>query len=223
MAERAVRCFLRQTYESRRLLIYDTGREPFRLTDNSPLITVVRDSGMFPYPTIGELRNRAMKWATSHDDIVCHWDDDDISYPNRITEQVAALQELRAQGTGVEVVGSRSMWFWDTNQYSHLRPLLGAAWYYLHPRPYYCVTSSMAYWRSAWDRAKFPDTSRAEGHDWLRALDSSIGFLDRKWIIGCIHEGNRAAYDESRKPNTVGFTRGTAEDDARIRAVVEAA
>lgn len=220
-AERAVRCFLRQTYENRRLLIYDSGGIPFHLGLDDPRITVIRTAGNLE--TIGQARNSSMKWATSHDDIVCHWDDDDISYPNRITEQVAALQELRAQGVGVDVVGSRSMWFWDTNQYSHLRPLLGAAWYYLHPRPYYCVTSSMAYWRSAWERAKFPDTSRAEGHDWLRALNSSIGFIDRQWVIGCIHEGNRAAYDESRKPNTVGFARGTAGDDARIRAVVEAA
>lgn len=212
MAERAVRCFLRQTYENRRLLIYDSGGIPFRIGLDDPRITVIKTAGRLE--SIGKMRNSSMKWATSHDDIVCHWDDDDISYPNRITEQVAALQELRAQGTGVEVVGSRGMWFWDDR---------GEAWYYLHPRPYYCVTSSMAYWRSAWERAKFPDTDRAEGHAWLRTLNSSIGFMDRQWVIGCIHEGNRAAYDESRKPNTIGFARGTAGDDARIRSVVEAA
>lgn len=225
MADRAVRCFQRQTYQNKRLLIYDTGAQYFHVAKGCE--SSVRTVHTLKASSIGELRNRANRKADEAD-IIAHWDDDDISYPNRLTEQVAALQELRKQGTGVDVVGSRGMWFWDSTggRYDidgQLQNPVGQAWYYLHPRPYYCVNASVAYWYSAWERAKFPDTSRAEGHAWLKQLDSSIGFMDRQWVIGCIHEGNRAAYDESRKPGTVGFARGTAEDDERIRKVVEAA
>jgi glycosyltransferase involved in cell wall biosynthesis len=233
MADRAIRCFKRQSYANKRLLIYDTGDWPFVAPGPLPNVAYVRGAKK----SIGKLRNIANvfasdSWAALKDqpasgsaDILTHWDDDDISYPDRITEQVAALQELRAQNTGIDVIGSRGMWFWDQPRLCCVNETencdRGQAWYYLHTANYYCVCSSMAYWRTAWERNPFPDDNRAESRSLLG--DHSLGFMDRKWVIATIHEGNRKYYDEARRPGVHGFARGTPVDDERIRKIVEEA
>lgn len=223
MAERALRCFLRQSYENKRLLIYDTGDTPFTPSVR-PLPNVAYMRG-FKAP-IGELRNVINDFAcdswgkgekqaeTGHTDIIAHWDDDDISNPGRLSEQVAALLELQAQKTAVRIIGSRDMWFWDEK---------GEAWYYKHHRDGYATCTSLMYWADVWKQHGFEPCQRAEDNDFLRYHGCSLGFLGRDWVIGTIHEGNRLHYDEYRKPGMNGFTRGTAADYERIRAIVEAA
>ena len=107
MARQAVEAFRRQTYDPTRrmLLILDTGDLSWydgRCDAENELHVEPIRAG----ETIGELRNYAATFAESGD-IIVHWDDDDLSHPNRIAEQVALLQS-----SGADAVGYRQMLFW---------------------------------------------------------------------------------------------------------------
>lgn len=83
MCARAMKCFDAQTYDNRIDVIWDN--------DGSR--------------SIGALRNEANR--STDCDIICHWDSDDWSHPDRIAEQVALLQS-----SGAECVGYNEMLFW---------------------------------------------------------------------------------------------------------------
>jgi len=74
MREQAIRCYERQTYPHRELVI-------------------VEDAG-----TVGAKRNMACSRARG--EIIIHWDDDDLFAPTRIEDQVKRLQETGKQITG---------------------------------------------------------------------------------------------------------------------------
>jgi hypothetical protein len=116
--------------------------------------------------TIGEMRNRANELAAGTD-IICHFDDDDWSHPNRIAEQVALLQ-----ATGADCVGYNEMLFWDQ------RPgqrdgmdALNEAWLYSNPNPRYALGTSLCYWRKAWEARPFQDINHGEDTEWIRGLN----------------------------------------------------
>lgn len=98
LAARALRCFARQSYEDRELVVVDDGRE-----DISPVIAAhagasrVRHVRLEPGAarlTLGELRNLALQEARG--DLVAQWDDDDWYHPARIEAQVRALGDGEA-------------------------------------------------------------------------------------------------------------------------------
>jgi len=114
LTERAVRCFEAQTYQKKWLLIYDTGREELTLDgigatlqDAARRVSIVREAGG---RSIGALRNAANA-LVMHCDIIAHFDSDDHSHPNRITEQVALLK-----ASGADAVGYHEMLFWRCEQ-----------------------------------------------------------------------------------------------------------
>jgi glycosyltransferase involved in cell wall biosynthesis len=93
LAERAVTCFVNQTYPNRELVIIDDGTE-----DYSPLLREIdpRDviytriagsSGL----VLGALRNMALDKARG--DYLVQWDDDDWYHPERIARQAACLDK----------------------------------------------------------------------------------------------------------------------------------
>jgi glycosyltransferase involved in cell wall biosynthesis len=185
MAKRAVECFKKQTYQNKRLYIYDTGAKPCTdsLPDGFPDDHIVYHRGLVgEVVTIGMLRNRANWWAvrpmsTSEPDadILIHWDDDDYSHPNRIAEQVALLQ-----ASGKQCVGYRDMLFWrhigsvvvesfggeKTTTENH------EAWLYHNDDPRYCLGTSLCYWRETWEKRPFKDISRGEDKEFLRDRDT---------------------------------------------------
>ncbi len=195
MARRAVECFRQQTYQNKRLYIYDTGRTPCTdsLPDGFPDCSIVYHRGLDEGLTIGALRNRANWWgvrptAASQDnvdaDILIHFDDDDYSHPRRIEEQVALLQ-----ASGKDCVGYRDMLFWREHkqtlgagvEYSQSAPpkSLGSlvfvtreAWLYSNADPRYCLGTSLCYWRKTWEARPFPNLSRGEDKAWLRGVES---------------------------------------------------
>ncbi len=144
MVKRAVKSFRAQTYENRILIQYDN------------------DGGN----TIGALRNAANSKTGA--DIICHWDSDDWSHPNRIAEQVALLQS-----SGAECVGYNEMLFWQLCKQCHgfddycadvdlcetCKGNGGEAWLWRENIKNYAVGTSMCYWRETWERAQFPDYS----------------------------------------------------------------
>src|SRR5450631_3368313 len=83
LTDRAVQCFLSQTYENKWLLIYDTGKKPYTLDRlASSRIILVQDGAEMSRP-IGALRNTANSLAINTE-ILMHWDSDDWSGPYRI-------------------------------------------------------------------------------------------------------------------------------------------
>jgi len=179
MAARAVAAFRAQTYpESHRALF---------ILDSSPKMTLglpygerLATSVWVPDQdgeTIGELRNGALRaalgWLTF--DVVVTWDDDDLSHPNRIAEQVALLQ-----ASGKECVGYRECLFWQTRIMVDDRAMpdaYGEAWLYQNADPRRALGASLCYWRRVWEQRPFPDMPKgrnatAEDTEWLKGVNS---------------------------------------------------
>lgn len=91
LAKRALQCFLRQTYPVKELVILDDGEDV--LLEN--VVRGLEDKRVkfFRIPstgkTLGELRNAAL--ALTRGEYVCQWDDDDLSDPQRLEVQMAAI------------------------------------------------------------------------------------------------------------------------------------
>ncbi len=198
MAKRAVECFRSQTYQNKALYIFDTGARPCldAVPDGYPDFGIVYHRGLNEGLTIGELRNRANWWGVRPHaeeppdaDIIVHFDDDDVSHPNRISEQVALLQ-----ASGKQCVGYRDMLFWRDMGFPEHCPQCvygeilrladgswtcrqggceltgwpGEAWLYSNADPRYIVGSSLCYWRETWEKRPFraaPENPEARGED----------------------------------------------------------
>lgn len=178
MVLHAVRCFRRQTYQNKRLLIWDSGYgEPFETKfcpEDNEYCVAVSDAPR----TIGELRNEANSFWTEYP-ILIHWDSDDYSHPNRIAEQVALLQE-----SGADAVGYREMLFWrEPLQLSNADVygpeaddgpcdvLPGEAWLYSNRDPRYALGTSLCYWRKTWEAKPFEAINQGEDARWISGLN----------------------------------------------------
>lgn len=191
MVARAVRCFRAQTYENKRMLVWDssTGLTMCDQLENEGVVHVPAEP-----QSIGMLRNSANGFWTEFE-IICHWDDDDYSHPRRIEEQVATLE-----ASGKETTGYNEMLFWKTEHkwvgcraggdpanagsYEYVRycdicgiedtcddplpPCEGEAWLYRQPRPGYALGTSLMYWCRAWEHNPFPDQSNGEDFEFLK-------------------------------------------------------
>lgn len=156
MVRRAVASFRAQTYRNKALVVWDTGKISTGATYEGPYlpnINVVRVTEGAAAKTIGGLRNQANEEAECMGcHIICHWDSDDWSHPQRIAEQVELLQ-----ASGADCVGYREALFWDT------RPgQFAGAYLYRDPLPTHCLGASMCYWRRTWERRPFDHISHGE-------------------------------------------------------------
>lgn len=202
-ARQAVECFRSQTYSGpKSLLVLDTGmsrqdahqyigRKGSRTNERLLWNPNAKE-------TIGELRNIAARYAAGSD-IICTFDDDDFSHPNRIAEQVALLQ-----ASGADAVGYREMLFWWEPIYTernYRQEVSGKAWLYSNPDPRYILGTSLCYWRKTWERKPFEATSQGEDFRFtaglncaaLSVFDNHEGTAcDPQWpaMIARIHSGN---------------------------------
>lgn len=179
MVDRSLKAFRAQTYRNKQLLIYDTSKNPLRPRLNPPWpieqehYAVDRGSNK----TIGELRNQAIECCSS--DIIVHWDSDDWSSPERISEQVALLEFSKK-----ECVGYREMLFWEwvmrcceCDEYfgsqhkpscmrqgvvtqASMRSDRAGSWVYTSLILDYCLGTSLCYWRGVWQDHRFPAMPR---------------------------------------------------------------
>ncbi len=144
--KRVIRCYLDQSYQNKRILMYGVGR---------PSVDIVRNlkyqyvNNWNPNRPVGVIRNDANVCTDS--DIILHFDSDDWHHMDRMAEQVAFL--LRS---GQDCVGYHDMLCWDTTEGQFC-----GAWKYASERPH-CVPGSMAYWRAVWAKEPF----REDGNDW---------------------------------------------------------
>ncbi len=185
MAARAVRSFREQTYPNKKLLIVNGNTERIIESDIDGILEpdFVELDGM----TVGALRNLGCRYASAHyaasndrPEIFCHFDDDDISHPRRIEEQVALLQS-----SGADAVGYNDMVFWDNHTCKHDNnyPCEEAtAWHFQNLSPRYALGTSLCYWRRTWEKNPFPDKQR--GEDW-------------DFVYGCVTVGVTSMFRES--------------------------
>ncbi len=93
VVDEAVECFLRQTYEDKELIVCNDC--PLHIyTCDAPDVTVINLPRRFR--SLGEKMNFLAGIATG--DVLVRWDDDDISLPHRLADQVARLQTTSNQG-----------------------------------------------------------------------------------------------------------------------------
>lgn len=201
MAARAVRAFREQTYPNAQLFVLDTGEKCARGTPyGEPLATTVwmPEQGRLNR-SIGQLRNGALRCALGYFtfDVVVTWDDDDVSHPHRIAEQVAHLQ-----ASGADVVGYNELLFWRdpismSDRYE--RPGEAWLWKYASGRP----GSSFCYKRSTWELKPFPDlpkNAEGSGEDVRWALGLKVELVSslnpEPRLLCSIHAGNSQSYDE---------------------------
>ena len=167
----AVGSFYGQSYPRKRMLIWNTGAAP--LGED----TYALEERFFPgaFGTIGKLRNLA-NWE-SWGELICHWDDDDYSAPNRIAHQVARLE-----GTGKAVTGFGSMRFTD-----------GERWWNVTLPAGHVFGSSLCYRRDYWERHPFADLQIGEDRKFYERamIEGQLDICDAGDLMhGTIHPGN---------------------------------
>lgn len=136
----AVESFLSQTYQNRELVILDDFDKPgFPNGIAHPLIRYYQTENIvFNIPT---KRNR-VNWLAKGE-IICHFDSDDFSAPDRMAQQVAHLE-----ASGKAVVGYHKLLFHESST--------GLVFEY-HARTNYALGTSLCYRKWWWELNKFPD------------------------------------------------------------------
>lgn len=244
MCERAVAAFKAQTYERKRLLIWDTGKLTRDFDSNVDDVTHV-PAEAYREITIGALRNEANECVavSRRHEIIAHWDSDDWSHPRRLEEQVELLER-----SGKECVGYNECLFWKLCQHCRgftdycadvalceaCKGRAGEAWLYRLPLPGYALGTSLMYWRKAWERNPFQDTSNGEDTVYLRKVSCasasamlpdpmpSHGYdLGEPRMIATIHGGNTS---KSMVIDPVHSEwKRVPEWDAHVRSIMEGA
>jgi len=203
MVERAIRSWHSQTYRNKLLIVLDNGAPDLRL--RIPSAEGIKVAVLPPAPqplSIGELRNVAAALSVRgamDAEVIAHWDSDDWSHPERLTEQVAFLQS-----SGAAAVGYREMLFWQCQEGEPARS--GEAWLYFGRHPQTCIGTSLMYWRKTWAKHPFPDANTGEDMRWLMTVKAAAqtampiygGNPDdrsRIWprMIAHIHGGNTSS------------------------------
>lgn len=93
LMKRSIACYMNQTFIDKNMVVLSQGDPP----TNSKIREYIRSLGredIFlvdapPDLTLGAMRNTSVELATG--DLVCQWDDDDLSHPDRITTQYKSL------------------------------------------------------------------------------------------------------------------------------------
>lgn len=145
---KAIACFLAQTYERAELLILADGED---VRDLLPASGRVRLMHLAETRNIGEKRNFGCSQAAG--EIICHWDDDDWSAPDRLARQVEMLAD-----SGRAVAGFHSMRFTD-----------GARWWQYKGTRDYALGTSLCYRRDWWQAHNFAHAQVGEDNQFVKA------------------------------------------------------
>ena len=200
--DRAVQCFLDQTFTGAHLLIYDSGEKEYEfLRPVNQRVTIVRNPSARGHK-IGALRNEAIDMVKA--EIIVHWDSDDWSAPDRILSQGDDL-------TSHSATGYHNLLFLDTR---FVVPSIGSkdtrgmeAWEYdyhkfggYNPQTPHVVGSSLCYWRETWKRTPFSESITHEDPEWCKRV-AGLGAVngvgtpghDHPLLIAEVHGGNMSS------------------------------
>lgn len=175
-AAKALQCFLSQTYEPRELVILDDTDDPsFPEIPEHPLVTYHRLKEVLTIPV---KRNHVN--SLSRGQVIIHWDSDDWSANDRITQQVELLQQEQKA-----LVGYNSMLFFDVDQ--------GVTWRY-HGRSNYALGTSLCYTREFWHTHPFRrDKPIGSDNSLVKAAQTSNQIISvdvNNQMVARIHQGN---------------------------------
>lgn len=179
-ARLAVESFLAQTYEPKELVVLDDYRDPSFPAGKATFQAqhpIIYELDKAP-GTIPARRNRCC--AIAGGEIICHWDSDDWSAPERISDQVARLEEHSA-----EVTGYSSPFFWDVAK-SKLYQYLA--------RPKFAVGTSLCYRKRFLNEFRFPEAlSHGEDNEMVefaRRRNVLAVALGGPMIVARVHPDN---------------------------------
>ncbi|WP_213982365.1 class I SAM-dependent methyltransferase [Sphingomonas sp. dw_22] len=172
----AITQFLAQARTDAELLILDDGVDPIGdLMPDDARIRYVREETR---RAIGDKRNRACELARG--EIIVHWDDDDWHAPDRLTRQIAALDE-----TGADICGLAEIPFLAEDG--------SGAWdYRWGGRHRWVYGASLAYRRAWWQRRPFQPLARGEDTRFLfDARGAQVLVMpEAGWLVARVHAGN---------------------------------
>lgn len=142
----AIQCYQSQTYPTKELVILDNGNDGTEtLIPNDPTIRYAKVPGKL---TTGDMRNVCANWSKG--DIICHFDSDDWSAPERVTDQVTRLGEF-----GV-LTGYHDMIFYDERDGKCYQ------WHMPHSPARFALGTSMCYRKIWWRYHPFPSIQIGE-------------------------------------------------------------
>jgi O-antigen biosynthesis protein len=175
---RALKCFSRQDYDRRELIIVDDGDSPVAdLARSEPLVRYLRLEKPLP---LGEKRNRACELARG--EVIAHWDDDDWYAAHRLTTQVACLQ-----AHGAAVCGPRRVLYFAPDR--------ALAWRYQYPADAYqpwVAGNGMCYRAETWRSRPFDAVAVGEDADFVRDRPPGTIFADNndRLLVAMLHGDN---------------------------------
>lgn len=176
----AIWYFLRQDYPLKELIILDDGEDA--VPDLVPQDDRIRYKHIERRMPLGAKRNLAC--SMSRGDLIAHWDDDDWMSPQRLSLQVAHLQNADA-----EICGLRDLLHYEIES--------GKAWLYRYPtheHPW-VAGCTLLYRRSTWDSRPFPEINVGEDSAFLWGIspDRLRAMPDSTFYVALIHSGNTGA------------------------------
>ncbi len=178
----ALRCLLRQDYRNLELIVVDDGADA--VGDCLPDDHRIRYLRLDHRLSVGAKRNLACSHARG--EIVVHWDDDDW-YPTwRVRKQVRALIDHNADICG-------------TSRLLYYEPASDRTWEYryISACANWLAGNTLAYWKSVWQRHKFPDVQVGEDALFLWNSGSTAlhDLAEPHLCVGMIHPGNISPKD----------------------------
>lgn len=155
------------------------GEDVGDLIPNDPAIRYIYRPSFGP---IGAKRNAGCLEARG--EIICHFDDDDHSAPDRVRQQIRSLLD-----TGKQVAGFHTLRFTD-----------GRRWWRYHLRSSYVLGTTLCYTKSFWERNPFPEKQINEDGDFVRRAEGALVSADAgDLMFATIHHGNTSPRDLDRK------------------------
>lgn len=162
MARAALDCWIKQDYANKELVVADD-RDcpsfPGGLMVEQVNYSAIDRNGM----TLGAKRNLICSMAAGK--VIAHWDSDDWSAPDRISDQVRRLQETRAAVTGYSV-----MYFWDT--------MTEQAKLYKAISKGYVLGTSLCFTKLFWQTHHFPNQQIASDNGFMNRILTQIAASD---------------------------------------------
>ncbi len=175
----AIQSFLAQTFTDSELVILDNGSDYTEsLIPVHPRIRYEKVPG--PRLRTGAIRNLCCERAQG--EVICHFDDDDWSSPERIASQIEQMKQ-----SGKPFIGYHRISFWNAAQDS--KPPKDRAHQYLGDQPYACGTSQM-YLKSYWEKNRFQNSSIGEDSDFstrAKAAGQLASFDGCQMIVARAH------------------------------------
>jgi O-antigen biosynthesis protein len=174
----AVRCFSRQDYPNRELVIVDDGTDP--VDPMLPKDVRLRLIRLNEKKTVGAKRNIAC--ASARGEFIVHWDDDDWYPPDRIGRQVAAIRA----DSRLQISGTSTLFFYDS--------ATNRAWRYRYQnsgRPWVAGTT-LAYRKSWWSGHPFSEIQVGEDSRfvWAAPGNAVYDLATPALCVSRIHSGN---------------------------------